>query len=52
MILDKKKAISILVLLAVVAAAVTAFVMWPKRYTVGQRMAQTEKQLMAIECRL
>jgi hypothetical protein len=40
-ILDKKKAISILVLLAVVAAAVTAFVMWPKRYTVGQRMAQT-----------
>jgi len=41
MILDKKKAISILVLLAVVAAAVTAFVMWPKRYTVGQRMAQT-----------
>src|ERR1700747_2407369 len=41
MILDKKKAISILVLLAVVAAAVTTFVMWPKRYTVGQRMAQT-----------
>ena len=41
MILDKKKAISILVLLAVVAAAVTAFVMWPKRYTVGQHMAQT-----------
>ncbi|MBZ5688243.1 MAG: hypothetical protein LAP86_24770 [Acidobacteriia bacterium] len=41
MILDKKKAISILVLLAVVAAGVTAFVMWPKRYTVGQHMAQT-----------
>jgi hypothetical protein len=40
-ILDKKKAISILVLLAVVAAAVSAFVIWPKRYTVGQHMAQT-----------
>ena len=39
--MDKKKAISILVLLAVVAAAVTAFVMWPKRYTLGQHMAQT-----------
>ena len=39
--MDKKKAISILVLLAVVAAAITAVVMWPKRYTVGQHMAQT-----------
>ncbi|MGZ4790146.1 MAG: hypothetical protein ACXVZX_16630, partial [Terriglobales bacterium] len=39
--MDKKKAISILVLLAVVATAVAAFVMWPKRYTVGQHMAQT-----------
>ena len=41
MILDKKKAISILVLLVVAAAAISAFVMWPKRYAVGQHLAQT-----------
>ena len=39
--LDKKKAISILAVVAVVAIAVGAFVMWPKQYKVGQHMAQT-----------
>ncbi|HUC28057.1 MAG TPA: hypothetical protein VMR80_00680 [Candidatus Acidoferrum sp.] len=38
--MDKKKAISILVALALVAIAVTGFIMWPKKYTVGQHMAQ------------
>ena len=37
----KKKAISILVVLAVVGVAITACVMWPKSYTIGQHTAQT-----------
>jgi hypothetical protein len=37
----RKKAISLLVVVAVLAIAVGAFVMWPKSYKVGQHMTQT-----------
>ena len=39
--MGRQKAISILVVLALAVAAVTAFVMWPKTYTVGQSLSQT-----------
>ncbi len=39
--MDKKKAVSFLVVLALVTAAVAALVIWPKRYSVGQHMMQT-----------
>ncbi|MGB2606565.1 MAG: hypothetical protein WBC78_23375 [Candidatus Sulfotelmatobacter sp.] len=39
--MSRQKAISILVALALAVAAVTAFVMWPKRYAVGQNLSQT-----------
>lgn len=41
MTLGHRKAISILVVLVCSAAAVAAFVMWPKRYTISQTMGQT-----------
>ena len=39
--MNRQKAISILVVLALCAAAVAALVLWPKRYMVGQSMSQT-----------
>lgn len=41
MILNRQKAISILIVLALCVAAVPAFVLWPKHYMVGQSMSQT-----------
>jgi hypothetical protein len=40
-IVNRQKAISILIVLAFCALAVAAFVLWPKHYTVGQNMSQT-----------
>jgi hypothetical protein len=40
-ILNRQKAISILIVLALCVAAVPAFVLWPKHYMVGQSMSQT-----------
>ena len=39
--MNRQKAISILIVLALCAAAVAALVLWPKRYMVGQSMSQT-----------
>ena len=39
--MGKQKAVSILVTLALVVAAGAAFVLWPKHYTVGQRISET-----------
>ena len=41
MIVNRQKAISILIVLVLCAAAVAALVLWPKQYTVGQSMSQT-----------
>lgn len=39
--MGKQKAVSILVTLALLVAAGAAFVLWPKHYTVGQRISET-----------
>jgi hypothetical protein len=39
--LGRQKAISILIVLVLMGAAVGAFVLWPRRYTVGQSVSQT-----------
>lgn len=39
--LGKQKAISILVVLVLLVVAVATFVLWPKRYEVGQQVSQT-----------
>ena len=39
--MSRQKAISMLIMLALVAAALGAFVMWPKRCEVGQNLTQT-----------
>jgi len=39
--MGKQKAVSILVTLVIVVAAGAAFVLWPKHYTVGQRISET-----------
>jgi hypothetical protein len=40
-IVNRQKAISILIVMALCAAAVAALVLWPKHYMVGQSMSQT-----------
>ena len=39
--MGKQRAISILVALALVVVAVAAFVLWPKRYSVGESLSET-----------
>ena len=41
MIVNRQKAISILIVLALCGAAVAALVLWPKQYMVGQSVSQT-----------
>lgn len=41
MIVNQQKAISILIVMALCAAAIAALVLWPKHYMVGQSMSQT-----------
>jgi hypothetical protein len=40
-IVNRQRAVSILIALALCAAAVAALVLWPKHYVVGQSMSQT-----------
>ena len=39
--MGKQKVVSILVTLALLVAAGAAFALWPKHYTVGQRISET-----------
>jgi hypothetical protein len=39
--MGKQKAVAILVTFALLLAAGAAFVLWPKHYTVGQRLSET-----------